>query len=376
MQAHSSPILRVHRPFDLGAIDAVGFDLDHTLAIYDDAAVNEIAASAARGLLVERLSYPRAILNPADSMETPPAARTLAADLTHGAVIKLGADRRVLHARHARRWLEPGEIETRFAGTLDDRAGGIYSVYSPFELPVLWLLEELEAAAPLTGARGSRCEDIRRMLDAAHTGGLLKNRLREDLPRFVAASPGLAVALGRWVSAGKRLFVVTNSEPDFAAGVLERVIGTSWPDLFDVVVASARKPGFFEAPAASQGAGEMRRTGHALVMEGGSAATLEEMLGLRSGRVLFVGDNVRSDIRSARAHGWHTAHVAPELAFDDRTVADEWGAPLTHGGRPTWLAQLLREADIACDGVMRLLAIDPETPLVRREDNPAGAETP
>jgi 5'-nucleotidase len=365
---------RVHRPLDLAAVDAVGFDLDHTLALYDDAAVNRIAADATRHMLVRELGYPESILLTHRDMESPSAARTLAADLVRGAVVKLGADRRVLHARHAGRWLDPAEIDRDFGTALDDSPADLYTVYSPFELPVLWLLEELESVSPPRGHRGARCEDVRHMLDAAHTHGLLKSRLRADLPRFVGPGTGDATALGRWVAAGKRLFVVTNSETDFAPAVLERALGAGWVDLFEVVVTNARKPAFFRPSPMDQAATALRRTDHPLVMEGGSAAALEGMLGLRSNQVLFVGDNVRSDIRAARDHGWRTAHIAPEIGAT--TATDGWGDPLSHGGRPTRLAHMLREADIACDGVGALLSIDPSARLQPPPGGPAGGESP
>jgi HAD superfamily 5'-nucleotidase-like hydrolase len=345
------------RPVDLAAVDAVGFDMDHTLALYDDAAVNELAAAAARRLLVEHLGYPAALARAPRAMEAPSAARTLAADLRHGAVVKLGADRRVLCARIGGRWLEGEALNGRFAHPVPDDAAHAYDVHSPFELPVLWLLEELETIAPARGHRAPRCADVRRMLDLAHTNGTLKTRLRADLARFVSGIAGVAAGLARWTDAGKKLFVVTNSEPDYAIAVLDRAVGPAWRDLFALVVTDARKPSFFLRPRpASHAAAHARAPGR--VLERGDGALVEELLGAGGERVLFVGDNAQADIRAARAHGWLTAHVVPELGV---AGDDAWGAPLVHAGRPTWLARLVREhADVVCDRVDRLLALAPD----------------
>ncbi len=365
--------VHINRALDLTEIDAIGFDLDHTLAIYDDSAVNEIAAAAARELLVDRRGYPRSLLDTPRPLECPGAGRTLAADLVRGAVVKLDAERRVLHGRLGRRWLSTDDISSRFTDSVGEQPQAAYTVYSPFELPVLWILEELETLSPARGSRAARCEDVRRMLDAAHTNGTLKQQLRGNLPRFITGLPGVAEALARWKDAGKRLFVVTNSEPDFAPGVLDTAIGPAWRQLFERVVADARKPAFFTGegeartfvPAGSDGR----------LLTSGSAGAIDAWLGVPPERVLFVGDNARSDIRSARDHGWRTAFIAPELSPSDGPAADPWGAPLMHGDRPTWLARVVRDADLAAPDVARLLSVDPAAVLA-----PAGGsgngETP
>lgn len=365
--------LHINRPLDLAEIDAVGFDLDHTLAIYDDSAVNEIAAAAARELLVERRGYPRSLLDTPKPLECPAAGRTLAADLVRGAVVKLDADRRVLHGRLGRRWLSTGDISSRFTARLGEEPHAAYTVYSPFELPVLWILEELEALSPGHESRAARCEDVRRMLDAAHTNGTLKEHLRGNLTRFVTGLTGVYEGLARWKAAGKRLFVVTNSEPDFAPAVLETTVGPAWRELFERVVMDARKPDFFTG--AQKPGTFVPADDHDRLFTSGSAGAIDVWLGVSPERVLFVGDNARSDIRTARSHGWRTAFIAPELSATNGTAPDPWGAPLMHGDRPTWLARVARDADLAAPDVARLLSLDPAA-LLAPEGESSSGETP
>ncbi|HEX5132595.1 MAG TPA: 5'-nucleotidase domain-containing protein, partial [Candidatus Krumholzibacteria bacterium] len=178
--------IRAHRTVDLAAIRAVGFDLDHTLALYDDAAVNLIAANAARRLLVEQLHYPAWLAEATSPMLVPPAARALAADLRLGAIVKLDAARRVRRARLAGRWLTGDETSAAYPDGIPDSREWNYPVYSPFQLPVLWLLEEIESRWPAPADRRERCEHVRSMLDLAHTNGTLKSQLRDDVGRFVS----------------------------------------------------------------------------------------------------------------------------------------------------------------------------------------------
>ena len=96
---HAAGGLAVNRPLDLARIDAVGFDLDHTLALYDDHAVNALAMAEAQELLVAHRGY-----RPNDVIVAPQrgdfeAARALCLDLASAHVVKLDADRRVRVAR-------------------------------------------------------------------------------------------------------------------------------------------------------------------------------------------------------------------------------------------------------------------------------------
>jgi HAD superfamily 5'-nucleotidase-like hydrolase len=363
--------LSVLRPLDLARIDAVGFDLDHTLALYDDDAVNALAADATRALLVGRLGYPRWFAAPEALPPMGPAARALSLDLHQGAVVKLDAGRRVRRARHRGRWLDASEVGRRFAGAVPDTGDAAYHVYSPFDLPTLRLFEAL-TADPRREALPDPvhlCGDIRRMLDATHTDGTLKARIFERLDDVIAPVPGIVGALEAWARAGKRLFVVTNSERDYAEAVLDHVIGSRWRARFDVVATSARKPEFFSRRSGPEPAPTPDDASGARVFDHAAAVDVERSLGVRRERVLFIGDNANADIRPARRFGWRTVHVLHELASDGDAGADGWGSPLEEAGEPTWLWRLvLDHADVVCDRVDRFLATAPDARLAPADD--------
>ncbi len=349
------------RPLDLSGVDAIGFDLDHTLALYNDDAINAIAADATRALLVERLGYPAWVADPVDLAPMEPAARALAVDLQEGAVVKLDAERRVRRARRDGRWLDGPDVARRFARAIPDTAEAAYHVYSPFDLPTLRLFESLTADERFSPrpAPAQLCGDIRRMLDTAHTNGTLKARIVERLESMVSPTPGLD-ALAAWTRAGKRLFVVTNSEADYATAVLDRVMGDAWREYFDVVAASSRKPAFFD-DAAPSSVMPATLSSRPRVVEHASARDIQEMLGTIRSRVLYVGDNANADIRPARRYGWRTAHVVPEIAATSALNEQAWGGPLDEDGEPTWLMRLIHDhADVVCDRVDRLLALAPD----------------
>jgi HAD superfamily 5'-nucleotidase-like hydrolase len=357
-----------NRPLDLAQIDAVGFDLDHTLALYDDHAVNALAMAEAQELLVAHRGY-----RPGDVAVNPQrgdfeAARALALDLASAHVVKLDGDRRVRVARRGGVWAD------RWAHreALPEARNRVHPLSSPFDVPTMWLFEALTRAHADSGNTADfdcvrACLDARQMLDRSHTVGELKSHLARDLARYVSAVEGAAARLDHWRRAGKTLFVVTNSELDYAMRVLDFTMGAQWRSLFAVVSTSSAKPRFFEP------SGSDTRTRHgardAAVLEGAHADEIEARVGARGARILYVGDNAHSDIVAARNYGWKTVHVVAELAHDP-VACERWGTPFAAGDQPSWFARVVAEtADAVCDRVDRLLACEPD----ERIDGPKSA---
>jgi len=355
-----TPILHPIRTLDLATIDAVGFDLDHTLAIYDDDAVNWLAAEETVHTLNLR-GYPPSRL-PREITAT--TARGLSMDLLHGNVVKLGANGEVRLGRRGEEWLSPREIEALYRGYNPANEATTWHVNSPFDAPTLWFFsvlgpgirdrEDIADAAALL-------RDIRTSLDASHTRGELKKHIARDLARFVTPA-GMALAgLERWKREGKRLFVVTNSDFGFAPLVMDHVLGPTWRDLFDLVITNAAKPRFFDATTSPVQEQQER------VLDGGHAAMVEARLGVAADRILYAGDSARADIIPARKRGWKTVHVVAELDAD--RGASPWAGALDHDGEPTWFARTIHEhADAACARIDALLALDPRALLSSEED--------
>ncbi|HEX6790312.1 MAG TPA: 5'-nucleotidase domain-containing protein [Candidatus Krumholzibacteria bacterium] len=345
---------------DLGAIDAVGFDLDHTLALYDDQAVNLLAAEETVSTLRIRGYAPSTL--PVEIQAT--VARGLSMDLRHGNVIKLGADGRVRLARRGTSWLPEEEIRNDYRGHDPADEASTWHVHSPFDAPTLWFFSTLgpsirTAADSAYAARLLR--DIRGSLDESHTRGELKKHIARDLGRFVSPAGALVDHLERWKDTGKHLFVVTNSDRDFATRVLDHVTGGAWRSIFDVVVMDAGKPRFFSDGAAHPPL--VARDGHACVLDYGNAAMVEAHFDLRPERILYAGDNARADVIPARHRGWRTAHVVAELSAP--AAGTPWDHALIHGGDPTWFAKTVRDhADVVCARIDALLDLAPDARLV------------
>ncbi len=351
----------VHRTLDLGAIDAVGFDLDHTLALYDDDAVNALALAEARQFLVAHRGYRPEEVDVVPHPHDTAAARTLAIDLATAHVVKLDSARRVHVSRRGRVWSPVDAIARDYERALPDRADAVHALGSRFDVPTLWLFDAVARARATedtirSGAfsPATACRDVRQMLDRAHTHGRLKGLLMRDLPAFVRRIETVTERLLNWQRAGKTLFVVTNSETHYASAVLDLAIGPQWRALFSMVCTSAAKPHFFSADAPSQVIDDH----HYPLVEGARAPDVERHLGVAASRIAYVGDNARADVRAARDHGWRTIHIAAEMNDDDAT--NPWGLPLLAGPDASWFAvEMRRHADVACDRVDRFLAVHP-----------------
>jgi HAD superfamily 5'-nucleotidase-like hydrolase len=345
------------RPLDLSAVDAVGFDLDHTLALYDDHAVNLLAAGETIPFL-EDVGHPNASY-PTENMTN--TARGLSMDLRHGNVIKLGAGGRVILARRGENWLSDQEIAACYDGHDPADEATTWHVNSPFDIPTLWFFSTLgpRIRDPQDTAYAGRVlGDIRRSLDRSHTRGELKRHLSRDLGRYVSSPPGVRTGLERWKRSGKRLFLVTNSDPEYAARVLDHVLGSGWQELFDLVLTDAGKPRFFEDTKSQRPPHEPA----AHVLDHAHAQHVETRLGVDPSRILYAGDNARADIAPARRRGWKTLHVVAEIAAPDAPTP--WAAALHHHGAPTWFARTVRDhADAACARIDAFLALDPDAQL-------------
>ena len=98
---------------------------------------------------------------------------------------------------------------------------------------------------------GQLWKDIRECIDLAHRDGSIKTLVAADMPTYIERDPGLAEALHRFRSSGKRLFLLTNSEWSYTDPVMGYLLDDtlpaypSWRNFFDVVIVSGTKPAFF-----------------------------------------------------------------------------------------------------------------------------------
>lgn len=334
MAASASPpgIPRVDRVFvnrnlRLSGIDWVGFDMDYTLAIYDQAQMDALSIELTARNMVKR-GYPPYLERVSADTRFP--IRGLLIDKRHGHILKMDRYKAVHKGYHGMKRLPREELlELYHQRKIRPHTARYHWI------DTLFALSEVTSYAAFIEAmerRGERVDydrlftDIRQSIDEAHRDGTVYGIVTRELARFIARDDELARALHKFRSAGKRLFLLTNSPFSYTDAVMDHLIGTampeypSWRHYFDVVVVSAQKPLWF-----NEGRPLMERDGEVLrnvrgplergrVYEGGNLLDFERLLDITGSSVLYVGDHIYGDmLRSKKESSWRTAMIIQEL---------------------------------------------------------------
>jgi len=306
------------RTLPLGEIRAIGFDMDHTLARYRSPEIDDLAFKKSARLLVRDHGYSPWLLE--IGYDPAFAVRGLVLDGLRGNLLKLNRERQVVRACHGTRAMPRPELDAVYGRRrLSTTAKGFRNIDTLFEIPESHLYARLVDGFDRGLLKAENYlqlfQDVRWAIDCAHRNGEMKAEILEHRHFFIPQDPQLALALDRLKREGKKLFLLTNSEWSFTAGVLGHLLNgqdearPQWTDYFDLVVVSSRKPAFFlDTPEPVPIEGQPR------CFTGGHAAWLEAQLGAEGEQVLYVGDHIYGDVlRSKKNASWRTLLLVPEL---------------------------------------------------------------
>jgi HAD superfamily 5'-nucleotidase-like hydrolase len=316
-----------NRGLKLGQIDWVGFDMDYTLAIYKQEEMDRISILATVQKLVER-GYPEAIRSLDYPVDFP--IRGLLIDKKHGHILKMDRFKHVQKGYHGLRRLDRDELRSLYQAkrirSNSARYHWVDTLYALSEAAVYARIIDYFEALRQPVDYASLFTDIREAIDDAHRDGSILDVVEADLPRFIDRDPLLAPTLHKFRSAGKRLFLLTNSRWPFTQKMMTYLLGGAMPEYpsfrhyFDVIVVAANKPGFFQdpRPLLVRNGDETRPATMPLergaVYEGGNLVDLERALVTSGDRILYVGDHIYGDIlRSKRESAWRTAMIIQEM---------------------------------------------------------------
>ena len=335
-KGHSPSLAPVHQVFcnrdlNLAEVEAVGFDMDYTLAHYHQDAIERLSVEKTLERLVLERGYPREILElevPADF-----AIRGLVIDTVRGNIFKLDSHRFVGRVYHGFKELHGDDIIEYHTQAMSMTTSRYALVDTLFALPeaalYATLVDYLERTRPGQRHDWRRLyDDIRYSIDLAHRDDSIKNEIIASMEQYLTRNLDLAHTLQRLRSAGKKLFVLTNSYARFTEHVMSYLLDDllpqlpRWQDYFDIVITGASKPGFFtdrqpflRVDAREEVSGE--EFGHfepGQMYQGGNLIDFHRMTGFRPDRVLYVGDHIYGDIvRSKKSTAWRTAMVVQEI---------------------------------------------------------------
>lgn len=316
-----------NRNLRMSSIRWVGFDMDYTLAIYRQEEMDALSIQ----LTVERLirrGYPEYLSELTFDPRFP--IRGLLIDKRYGNVLKMDRHKVVNIGYHGTRRLSQEEIAELYH----------HKKIRPHTTRYHWIdtlfaLCEVTSYAAIVQALESRgehvdygrlFEDVRAAIDEAHAEGAVYRHVTSDLPRYIDRDENLGRTLHKLRSAGKKLFLLTNSPWSYTNAMMTYLLGgaskeyPTWQQYFDVAICAAGKPRWF-----AEGRPLMERDGDVLrnveaplqrgkVYEGGSLREFERHLGAPGSSVLYVGDHIYGDIlRSKKESAWRTGMIIQEL---------------------------------------------------------------
>ena len=290
-----------NRNLRLDQVKAVGFDMDYTLAIYRQAEMDRQSIEATVGKLVER-GYPEELLSMKYRTDFP--IRGLLIDRKLGNVLKMDRYRYVKTAYHGFRRLTREQrrsaYHTRRLRPGTGRYHWVDTLYALSEVAVYAAVIDHVDTHGGSVDYGQLFSDIRDCADLSHQDGSILDGVLADLPRYVERDPELGILLHKLRSAGKRLFLLTNSGPDYTEAMMSYLLGgaleeyPSWRNYFDFVFTASKKPSFVTGKAAFvdwQTDAETRAPERGQVYLGGNLADLERALGYAGDEVLYVGES-------------------------------------------------------------------------------------
>lgn len=323
-----------NRNLRLDQIDMVGFDMDYTLAIYNQAEMDRLSIEATARKLVE-LGYPRQLVHMHYRTDFP--IRGLLIDRKLGNVLKMDRYRYVKRAYHGMRELSHEErrhlYHTKRLRPGTRRYHWVDTLYALSEVSVYAAAVETldRQARPVDYAR--LFDDVRTSIDRAHRDGSILDEVIAHPEHYVVRDPELGATFHDLRSSGKRLFLLTNSQPDYTERMMSYLFDgalpeyPSWRNYFDLIVTAARKPQFFteDAPfreVTPDGWTPVDTLERGRIYVEGNIVDFERITGLGGDRILYVGDHIYGDaLRVKKESAWRTAMIVQEMTDELEALA-------------------------------------------------------
>lgn len=331
--------VHVNRNLRLETAAWVGFDMDYTLAIYRHPQMDRLSIEATLRKMVERFGRPESLLAMPFRSDFP--IRGLHVDKKLGNVLKMDRYRYVKRAYHGMRELTKEERRQHYhsrpvrVGT--KRYHWVDTLYALPEVTIYAAaIEHLEQLAAASGKPSEidyakLFDEVRECIDLAHQDESIPGPIARDPDTYLERDPNLGPTLHKLRSAGKKLFLLTNSR----AGYTERVMSwmldgqvpeySRWRSYFDVVICSAKKPRFFEASdlkfeGAEEGvAAPEDAFEDGALYQSGCLGELERLLKVASDEILYVGDHIYGDVlRAKKEAAWRTMMIVQEMRAELR----------------------------------------------------------
>ncbi|GKY99272.1 hypothetical protein MPSEU_000882300 [Mayamaea pseudoterrestris] len=390
-----------NREIKMSGILAIGFDMDYTLAQYQQPAFDRLAFDGAKRKLVESLGYPKAVLD--FEYDHTHWTRGLIIDTQRGNFLKIDRHRYVRVAFHGRRKISSTTRKLLYSRTFNKVISFTEKHFVACD--TLFQFVDCDLYSKLIELRDDGesefmdlktyedlYRDVRECVDLCHRDGVIKDEVARDPEKYIVLDKGMVPTLKRYREDGVKVFLLTNSLWEYTSTAMnylyhgklvddETQKRNEWLELFDICIVGSCKPAFMLDPYLNlfrvqpedgtlrntdgtyeiaaygkDGAGKFLAQGK--VFQGGNWKHLHALLETEAGEeIMYVGDHLYSDVlRSKRTLGWRSVFIMPELEDEMRTFREQ--QPLLR--QVTALRQLREELCVYGDAIRRSVDVSEE----------------
>jgi len=353
-----------NREINFSSLQAIGFDMDYTLAQYKQPAFDKLSFEGGKEKLVKLLGYPKEVLDIEYDHEL--WVRGLIMDIERGNFLKIDRHKYVRVAYHGLRQMSSLNRKLIYSRTFnvvhsfsEKHFINMDTHFQHVDAHLFANLIELKDTGKYEGLNSKTYEDMyremRKCIDLCHRDGVIKDEVALNPEKYIITDDGMVPMLKKIKESGTKVFLLTNSLWEYTSVAMnylfhqknadeETKLKNEWLDLFDVVIVGSCKPAFLLDPYLNlyriqtengsllntDGLYEMQMLGEfgvhkfleqGKVFQGGNWQHLQAMLEAKAGEeILYVGDHLYSDVlRSKRTLGWRTCLIIPELELDMKT---------------------------------------------------------
>jgi len=353
----------------LSQIDALGFDLDHTLIRYKIHNLNVLVHSVIVNFLTQKKHYSNVIRTLQYNSEL--VSRGLVYHTSTGNFLKLAADNHIVRAMHGTDLMTTTDIQSTYGkdGILQnydplDNTHSVYvTLFTYFELASIGIIgtlidlvdqgcpyesdemnqqfreQWLSKSTDETKTEDGKNRYSQLLLDVLasfedqwldYTKGDYFTAIRSNPGHYCYKRPDIV----QWLKTLRQkqpqltLFTITNSRYDYSKMLLDYSFGPEWESLFDIFVAEGTKPQYFigeklhysiddSTLRAGQPVEKLELNGRYMY---GNVKQMHEFLGSLHHKanptVLYFGDHLKGDVAFPKRSGWLTGSVIEELEIE------------------------------------------------------------
>ena len=233
----SSSDLFCNREINMEQLEAIGFDMDWTLAQYNED-FDLLAFNGAKQKLISLLGYPEEALLLEYSQNS--CRRGCLIDKKRGNILKLDQHNYVRTAEHGLRPLSREERQDIYRNNYHEMqsfsGSDFVNIDTPFSLvdaclftQLVELKDDLENRGVSTPMESKSYQqlwaDLRYCVDRCHKDGVIKKTVEKNPEKYITYDPNIFPMLEAFRRSGRKTFLLTNSLWDYTQVVMNYLQG-------------------------------------------------------------------------------------------------------------------------------------------------------